>query len=132
MIAQVLLVDDEPSIRCTLAKFLEELGCFVTQAADVGEALALLNALEYDLVVTDIVMPKGSGLDVLRTVRSLEDPCPVVMITGSPMVESASEALRLGAPWNSGGYRRKTTVSGMIWRPSSPASRTPSSRWTVT
>ncbi|WP_129126822.1 sigma 54-interacting transcriptional regulator [Geomonas oryzae] len=97
MTAQVLLVDDEPGIRATLARFLEEMGCFVTQAADPEEALSLLNAFEYDLVVTDIVMPKGSGLDVLRAVRGQESPCPVVMITGSPMVESASEALRLGA-----------------------------------
>ncbi len=97
MTAQVLLVDDEPGIRTTLARFLEELGCFVTQAGDPGEALSLLNAFEYDLVLTDIVMPNGSGLDVLRFVSSRENPCPVVMITGSPMVESASEALRLGA-----------------------------------
>ncbi|WP_328755415.1 sigma 54-interacting transcriptional regulator [Geomonas propionica] len=97
MISQVLLVDDEPAIRATLSRFIEGLGCFVTQAADVAEALALLDAFEYDLVVTDIMMPKGSGIDVLRSVRGRDNPCPVVMITGSPMVESASEALRLGA-----------------------------------
>lgn len=97
MTAQVLIVDDEPAIRSTLGKFLEELGCFVTLAADPGEALPLLDAFEYDLVVTDIMMPNGSGIDVLRAVRAQANPCPVIMITGSPMVESASEALRLGA-----------------------------------
>jgi two-component system, NtrC family, response regulator HydG len=97
MIPQVLLVDDDPEIRATLCRFLEQTGCFVTLAAEAGAALSLLDAFEYDLVVSDIVMPNGSGLDILRRARSRNPLCPVVMITGSPMLESASEALRLGA-----------------------------------
>ncbi|MCM0082190.1 sigma 54-interacting transcriptional regulator [Geomonas sp. Red32] len=92
-----MIVDDEAAIRSSLAIVLEPLGYVVTQAANVAQAQSLVSALEYDLILTDIVMPDGSGLDVLRLSRSQQELCPVVMITGSPGVESASEALRLGA-----------------------------------
>ena len=97
MMHQVLLVDDEQGIRASFQRYLQEIGCFVTLAEEVNAALSLLRAFQYDLVITDIVMPNGSGLDILRQVRSQQNPCPVIMITGSPRVESAAEALRMGA-----------------------------------
>ncbi|GFO67055.1 sigma-54-dependent Fis family transcriptional regulator [Geomonas limicola] len=97
MTPEILLVDDEPEIRSCLARFLQDEGCFVTPAGDVPTALKLLEAFEYDLVISDIFLRDGTGIDILRQVRCRPNACPVVMITGSPMIESASEALRLGA-----------------------------------
>ncbi len=94
----ILLVDDEEALRETFVIFLRRAGYRqVVEAADLTEALAQLRARRFDLVISDIVLGADSGVDLLREARRLGIQCPVVMITGYPSVETAAEAVRLGA-----------------------------------
>jgi len=94
---RVLVIDDEESLRVTLGAFLRDEGYEVATAADYDEAVAALEAAEVDLVLSDIILPGKSGIDVLTRVREKDPGCPVVMITGEPSLETAAEAVRLGA-----------------------------------
>jgi two-component system response regulator HydG len=94
----ILIVDDEESIRITFEMFLKREGYGkVTTAATLEEALALINEQVFDLIISDIVLEGASGTDLLRYIRQTGVRCPVVMITGFPNLDSAAEAVRLGA-----------------------------------
>lgn len=94
----ILIVDDEESIRITFAMFLKREGYGkITTAATLEEALALINEQSFDLIISDIVLEGASGTDLLRYIRQTGLQCPVVMITGFPHLDSAAEAVRLGA-----------------------------------
>jgi PAS domain S-box-containing protein len=95
--ARVLVVDDEVSIRETLGEFLAAEGHVVATAETVGEATALLAREEQDVVVTDIILPQATGLDLLRQVQGIAPGVKVVLITGEPSYESAAAAVRHGA-----------------------------------
>ncbi len=95
---QILIVDDEESIRITFEMFLKREGYGkITTAATLEEALALINEQPFDLIISDIVLEGASGTELLRYIRQTGVQCPVVMITGFPNLESAAEAVRLGA-----------------------------------
>jgi len=95
---RILVIDDEESIRYTFESFLLDEGYSVDTARDYNEAVGCLNDADFDLVFADVVLPGGkTGIDVFRELRSRNLDCPVVMITGDPNVESASDAVRLGA-----------------------------------
>ena len=96
---RVLLADDEESIAITLADALEEAGHEVLRAADTRSALALLDTEDPDLVLTDIRMPGGSGMDVLQRAVELDPARPVILMTGYGTVEQAVEAMRIGAAY---------------------------------
>ncbi|MDD2422271.1 MAG: sigma-54 dependent transcriptional regulator [Heliobacteriaceae bacterium] len=95
----ILLVDDEQMSRCYLAEFLQKMDHQVVEAADGVEALAVLVAGDFHLVLTDIRMPRMSGLELLQQIRSGqgEQKPDVVLFTGYSEVETAVEALRAGA-----------------------------------
>ncbi len=93
----VLVVDDEESLRFTLASFLRDEGYLVTVAASFPEAEELLQHSLFDLVFLDVQLERHSGLDLLRIIREKFSTCPVVMITGVPEVSTAAEAVRQGA-----------------------------------
>lgn len=94
----ILIVDDEESLRLTFQMFLlRENYASVEVAETYDDALALLESRNFDLVISDIIMAGASGIDLLRHIREMGRDCPVVMVTGYPNVESASEAVRLGA-----------------------------------
>lgn len=93
----ILVVDDERSIRFTVKAFLENENHTVETAEDVQSALAILKEEPIDVVLTDIIMPKMSGVDLLKEIRKTSPDVPVVMMTGEPTLETASESLRLGA-----------------------------------
>ena len=94
----ILVVDDEESLRLTFKMFLSREGYgTVSVASSYDEALDLLEKQEFDLIVSDIVMEGSSGIDLLRRVKELGRKCPVVMVTGYPNINSAAEAVRLGA-----------------------------------
>ena len=94
--ARILLVDDETEITSILSDLFEgKYDCTVAGSAE--EALALLAEEDYQLVVSDITMPGMSGLDMIPHVRSGWPNSVVVMISGMQTVESAIDALRLGA-----------------------------------
>lgn len=95
---RILVVDDEESLRLTFQMFLSREGYGpVETASTYGEALSLIETEEYDLIVSDIVMDGASGIDLLRTVKDQGLECPVVMVTGYPNINTAAEAVRLGA-----------------------------------
>jgi cyclic di-GMP phosphodiesterase len=94
--SRVLIVDDEKEITSILADLFEDhYDC--TTAGSAEEALGLLAANDYELVISDITMPGMSGLDLIAHVRERWPNRVVVMISGMQTVESAIDALRLGA-----------------------------------
>ncbi len=96
--AAILIVDDEESLRDTFQFFLRNQGYApVITAQSYDEAIAEIEKQNFDLIISDIVLGSQSGIDFLRIVREKNLQCPVVMITGYPNVETASEAVRLGA-----------------------------------
>ena len=93
----VLIVDDEPGIRTALrASFLRH-GWRVETASGVREAVRNLEGKEFDLVVTDIRMPDGTGMEVLRSVRELSPGTAVILLTAFGSVPDAVTAMRDGA-----------------------------------
>ncbi len=96
--ASILVVEDEPGIREFLTGALEEEGHDVSAAGEVVEAMALLHARAFDLMITDLRMPGAlDGMDLVRRVRSETPEMEVVVLTAHGTIESAVEATRLGA-----------------------------------
>jgi DNA-binding NtrC family response regulator len=97
MRGKVLVVDDELNIRTALAKLLAQAG-HVTLTAENGEqALGLLEDEPADLVITDLKMVGGDGLDVLRAVKQRWPESEVILLTAYGTIDSAVEAMKLGA-----------------------------------
>lgn len=94
---KILLVDDDKSVRVTLGQALESSGYQVVAAVDGDHALERFRSDVFDLVLLDMKMPGMDGIEVLRHVKSDRPTQPVIMITGFGSVETAVEALKLGA-----------------------------------
>jgi two-component system, NtrC family, response regulator HydG len=95
--ANILVIDDEESIRFTFEKFLASAGHSVVTAGNCGEARGRIDEGGFDLVFVDIILPDGTGIELLREIRSKRPACPVIMITAYPSVETARDTFRLGA-----------------------------------
>jgi two-component system response regulator HydG len=95
--AHLLVVDDETSARTTLALLLRKRGHRVLEASGVAAAARTLGEEVFDLVVTDLRMPDGDGLDVLRAAKSQAPATEVILLTAYAEWKSAKEAIRLGA-----------------------------------
>jgi len=93
----VLLVDDEHGIRETLGLFLERDGHQVRTVADAPEAIKILASESFDAVVSDIVLPQISGVELLEKIRQVAPYTKVILITGEPTVNTAAQAVRMGA-----------------------------------
>jgi nitrogen regulation protein NR(I) len=96
-VAHVLIVDDEVNIRRVLAAMLKREGYEVTTAADGEQALGVLLKTPVHVVVTDLVMPKLGGMELLRRVATEFPDVPVIVITAHGSVDSAVAALKAGA-----------------------------------
>ncbi len=94
---KILIVDDERSMRDVLSIMLRRAGYGVTVASDGEEAIAHIDKELFDLVITDLKMPKAGGLDVLRAVKESSPESVVLIITAFASTESAVEAIKLGA-----------------------------------
>jgi len=94
---RVLIVDDEAAIRRALRPPLAELGFQVTEASRGEEALQLLHAGAFDVVLLDINMPGIGGIETLRRIRTFAPRLPVLMVTVREGEEEKVEALELGA-----------------------------------
>ena len=90
-------MDDESSARTTLALLLRHRGHLVREADGVTAAVRELRADAFDVIVTDLRMPDGVGLDVLHTAKTHCPDANVILLTAYPAWESAKEAMRLGA-----------------------------------
>lgn len=95
--AHILIVDDEERMRHLLSIMLTRKGHRVDQAGDGVEALEMIKSTPFDMVITDIKMPRMDGTMLLEKVMEMDLPCPVVFITAFATVESAVEAMRKGA-----------------------------------
>ena len=96
-VAHVLIVDDEVNIRRVLAAMLKREGYEATASADGEQALAVLAKTPVDVVVTDLVMPRMGGMDLLKRVSADFPDVPVIVITAHGSVDSAVAALKAGA-----------------------------------
>jgi DNA-binding NtrC family response regulator len=94
---RLLLVDDEPEIGWILARALGEMGFEVATAETAQAALAAFESQAPELVLLDLRLPDGDGLDVLRRIRELDEHVPVIMLTGHGTIESAVRAMKGGA-----------------------------------
>jgi two-component system, NtrC family, response regulator PilR len=97
---RVLVVDDEDSLRETTRLMLSRAGYAVTTASSAADAAAHISeraAQSFDLVLTDLHMPGGSGLDVLRTARAHDPSTQVVLMTAFGSIGSVVEAMKAGA-----------------------------------
>jgi two-component system response regulator AtoC len=95
--ARILIVDDEQKMRRVLDMALRGMGHDVVQAADGVEALDRIGEAPFDMVLTDMRMPRMNGLELLRSLRERGEEVPVVVLTAHGTVESAVEAMKLGA-----------------------------------
>lgn len=93
----ILVVDDEESVRASLAANLELEGYDVSEAADGAGALAAFGARAFDLVITDVRMPKMNGVETFRAMKRLRPGVPVVMMTAFATEGLLDEALVEGA-----------------------------------
>jgi len=94
MARQVLIVDDEPSIRRTLREFLRDEGHEVLAAAAAAQAIELLSQRPIEIVVSDVLMPQLDGVELLEAIRRFSPRVKVILITGHPTVDSAIGAVR--------------------------------------
>lgn len=94
----ILVIDDEPDIRRTLEEILSEEGYAVTTSSTAEEGLNLIRDAVFDAVLLDIWLPDRDGLDILESIRTLDDTGPeVIIISGHGTIESAVRATKLGA-----------------------------------
>ncbi len=93
----ILVVDDEESVRSVLKEYLANVG-YVVVTADSGEdALQKFIPGKFDSVVSDLMMPKMDGMELLKQIRQKDTNVVFLMITGYPSIESAIEAIKAGA-----------------------------------
>ena len=93
----ILIIDDEPVLRKTLARVLQQAGFEVTTAENGEQGLEFLQSSNFDLTYMDLRMPGLSGLDVLNLIHARYPNMPVILFTAQPDINSAVEALRRGA-----------------------------------
>ncbi len=95
--AKILIVDDEESIRFTFENFLFDEGHDVDTASDFQSAVQRINETEYSLIIADIILGGKTGIDLLKEVKKRKSRSMVIIVTGYPNIETASDAVRLGA-----------------------------------
>jgi two-component system response regulator ResD len=95
---RILVVDDEPTIRDVVSRYLERAGYRAEVAADGSEALSLAQTMDPDLVVLDVMLPAPNGLEVLRRLRATSPTSPaVILLTARGEESDRISGLRLGA-----------------------------------
>src|SRR5213082_458384 len=93
----ILLVEDKESLRRVLRLTLEHAGYSVTEAVDASEAIREVARVPYKIVLTDLRMPNGSGIDVLRAAKNADSDVPVIVMTAYGSIDEAVQAMKDGA-----------------------------------
>ncbi|MGE0868457.1 MAG: EAL domain-containing protein [Kofleriaceae bacterium] len=94
---KALVADDDAEIRRAVARTLRRAGFEVVDVDSGFKAITALESSAFDVVVSDVQMPDGGGLDLLRAVRRIDLDVPVILMTGDPSVPAASAAVEYGA-----------------------------------
>ena len=94
---KILIVDDERAIRRALREILEFESFEVDEAEDGAAGLAMLESNEYDIIFSDIKMPKMDGMELLEEAQKRNIDCPIIMISGHGNIETAVDAIKKGA-----------------------------------
>jgi DNA-binding NtrC family response regulator len=94
---RVLVVDDEPMIVSLLSTILREKGWDVTEARSGTDGIDQLDRVRFDVILTDLVMPGDSGIDLLRAAKEIHPDVEVILMTGYANADTAIEAMRNGA-----------------------------------
>ncbi len=95
--ATLLVIDDEPAVLTVVEQFAQRFGFNVESRTDARAALAELRVLKPAAVIVDLMMPDINGLDVLRAIRDIDPACQIILMTGQSSVDTAIEAVKLGA-----------------------------------
>jgi two-component system, NtrC family, response regulator PilR len=96
-VEKILVVDDEKGLREVLSIMLKRTGYAVTEASDGEEAIGHINKEIFDLVITDLRMPKADGMAVLKAVKSSSPETVVLVVTAFATADSAVDAMKQGA-----------------------------------
>lgn len=97
MSLSILLVDDEPKMRLLLSDILEMEGYVISEAADGATGLQQFNRVQPDLVLLDITMPNGDGLEVLKAIRQQNSVVGILMVSGLQQNQMVRPAMASGA-----------------------------------
>jgi DNA-binding NtrC family response regulator len=108
--ANILVVDDEEVVRRSYKRVLSSVRCQVEAVGDGEQALKAMEAQPYDIVLLDLRMPGMDGMSVLKTMKKRWPEGEVIVITGYPSIDTAKEAIRLGAC----DYRAKPLAPGEV------------------
>jgi DNA-binding response OmpR family regulator len=95
--AEILVVDDDPQTQEDIAEMLSKEGYNLTTVGSGEEALKMIREKDFDVVLTDLMMPGISGMDVLREIKKIKPRTRVIIITAFATIESAVEAMKMGA-----------------------------------
>lgn len=95
--ARILVVDDEEGIRAGCRRVLEPVGHHIEEASTLAEGLEKIRAGSFDLALLDVMMPDGSGLDLIEPLWQMDPDTVIIVITGYATVELAVQALKRGA-----------------------------------
>lgn len=96
LVKRVLIVEDEPNIIESLSFLLEREGLDVQSQSDGAAAFASINDLSPDLVILDVMLPNRSGFDILRDIRGMDAPPPVLMLTAKGQARDRQMATEIG------------------------------------
>jgi DNA-binding NtrC family response regulator len=98
-VARILIVDDEPQMRDLLAQILRTSGHVIAEAGGGAEAQRMMFSAQYDAVITDLIMPKGNGFDLIECCRVLSRETKVIAMSarGNPALDYLRYALTIGA-----------------------------------
>lgn len=94
---RVLVIDDDPTIRSLIAEILESRGHSFVPAIDGRAGIVLFSKENFDLVVTDIVMPEQEGIETITAIRRVNRTVPILAISGSSTVGGSGDYLRAAA-----------------------------------
>ncbi len=94
---KILIIDDEKNIRLSLGNILEDEGYEVDSFANIKSGLKHLEEDEPDLILLDVILPDGNGIDALTEIKKTLPQIPIIMISGNSNISSAVKAIKLGA-----------------------------------
>jgi len=95
--ARILLIDDDDAYRAILREFIEDRGHTVLEAVSARDGMDIFLREKVDLVVSDFMMPEKSGMELLTELRNIHPKVLFIMVTGFASVDTAKEAIKLGA-----------------------------------